>query len=188
MIEIIERTIQIVQIKVKCQQICGKFNPQWKAGDNNINEDNENVASYLCYRGAWEAYLDSSVASYAIGSPSAEMYIDAWNQFKGSKVLDYNWVASGATLQYGSASVNGYAYAPGYGKTSITDFGIYTPYNTLTTEANSMFMTGGSCWLWLASPSCFATNRVCFVAGGNAYLSGNLNDAYGVCPLVSLGS
>ena len=85
---------------MRFSQICGKFNPQWKAGDNNINENNENVASYLCYHGEWNAYLDSSVASYAIGSPSAEMYIDAWNQYKGSKLLDYKWVSKRSNLIY----------------------------------------------------------------------------------------
>ncbi|MBR1883604.1 MAG: hypothetical protein IJ809_01430, partial [Clostridia bacterium] len=100
--------------------------------------------------------------SYAIGSPSAEMYIDAWNQYKGSKLLDYKWVASGASLQYGSANANGYAYAPGYGKTSITDFGTVSALYLLTTEANSMFMTSGSYW-WLASPSCNGTSYVCNV-------------------------
>ena len=81
------------------------------------------------------------------------MYIDAWNQFKGSKVLDYKWVASGATLQQGTASANGYAFAPGNGKTSITDFGTASAAHSLTPEANSMFMTSSTHWM-LASPSC----------------------------------
>ena len=116
----------------------------------------------MCYHGAWTTYLDSSVAKYAIGSPSAEMYIDAWNQYKGSKLLDYKWVASGASLKYESAGANGYAYAPAYGSTSITDFGTGSAQHSLTTEANSMFMTSGSYW-WLASPSCYDANSVCRV-------------------------
>ncbi|MBR1884664.1 MAG: hypothetical protein IJ809_07090 [Clostridia bacterium] len=145
-----------------------KFNPQWAAGDGRINENNENVASYLCYHGAWETYLDSSVASYAIGGPSTEMYIDAWNQFKGEKKLDYKWVASGTTIAYntsgqkGAASVNGYAYAPAYGQTAISKFGITTPYHVLTTEANSIFMTSGWTWL-LCSPACNHNNYICSV-------------------------
>ncbi|MBR1884689.1 MAG: hypothetical protein IJ809_07220 [Clostridia bacterium] len=91
------------------------------------------------------------------------MYIDAWNQYKGSKKLDYKWVASGAILQYGSADVNGYVYAPAYGKTSITDFGTSSASNSLTTEANSMFITSYSYW-WLASPSCYGATYVCYVS------------------------
>ena len=72
-----------------------KFNPQWAVQDGDINVNTENVASYLCYHGAWTSYLDDSVASYAIGSPSAEMYIDAWNQYKGLKSLDCGWIRGG---------------------------------------------------------------------------------------------
>ena len=143
----------------------------------------------MCYRGAWTTYKTEE-ALYAVGSPSAEMYIDAWNQYKGSKLLDYKWVASGATLKYGSASANGYAYAPGYGKTAITDFGTASAAHSLTTEANSMFMTSGGEW-WLASPSCGNDYNVCHVFGISNYekLSNDGGgDTLGVCPLVSLGS
>ncbi|MBR1884705.1 MAG: hypothetical protein IJ809_07300 [Clostridia bacterium] len=146
-------------------QICGKFNPQWKTGDGTIDASNENVASYLCYHGAWTSYLDSSVASYAIGSPSVEMYIDAWNQYKGSKLLDYKWVASGTSLYASSgtasAGANGYAFAPGGGGTSIIEFGKGTAIGSLTTEANSMFIKSNTT-LWMASPACSYSNSLCW--------------------------
>ena len=122
----------------------------------------------MSYHGAWSTYVQSGVGEYAIGSPSAEMYIDAWNQYKGSKLLDYKWVASGTTIAYnssgqnGASSANGYAYAPAYGTTSITSFGMQSALHSLTTEANSMFMTSGSYW-WLASPSCYGASYVCLV-------------------------
>ena len=86
------------------------------------------------------------------------MYIDAWNQYKGSKLLDYKWVASGTSLfassGTASAGANGYAYAPAYVSTSITDFNYKSAVHSLITDANSMFMTSGKFW-WLASPSCY---------------------------------
>ncbi|MBR1883620.1 MAG: hypothetical protein IJ809_01510 [Clostridia bacterium] len=167
-----------------------KFNPQWSSGDGTIDANSDNVASYLCYHGAWTTYLDDSVAQYAIGSPSTEMYIDAWNQYNGRRVLDYKWVKSSTSLYETYASNNGYAYAPAFNSPSITKFGSTSPYYSLTTEANSMFMTSGGSW-WLASPSVIGYNYLCYIdsISSNRYLSGGSDSSnYGVCPVVSLGN
>ena len=145
-----------------------KFNPQWSVGDGSIDASNENIASYFCYHGAWTKYVESGVGEYAIGSPSVEMYIDAWNQYIGYKQFAYKCVEKGTALEYytessnGSANVNAYAYAPAKYSYSTTKLGTVSVENLITTVANSIFMTSGSSW-WLASPNCYIGSSMCYV-------------------------
>ena len=174
-----------------------KFIPQWKVGDGSINAYNENFAAYLCYRGAWNSYVVSGVGKYAVGSPSVEMFIDAWNQFKGDKLLDYKWIASGETMYHdfsstytSKSSYTGYAVAPANATLGITSLGSNTVAGALTTEANNMFMKSDQ-YLWLASPSFNMDIFLCIVSGVSYQScigsSGN-SVTLCICPVVCLGN
>ena len=67
----------------------GKFNPLWKSTDGNVNNNNEKSDSYLCFSNNWTTYRDTSLANYAIGTPSVELFMDAYNQYKGTTILKY---------------------------------------------------------------------------------------------------
>ncbi|MBR1883609.1 MAG: hypothetical protein IJ809_01455 [Clostridia bacterium] len=144
-----------------------KFNSQWKNGDSNINENNEFLASYLCYHGATECnqYLVNGIGKYAILSPSVEMYIDAWKQFSQSNNISYKWSASGSDVKtplsggsvlWGSTKVNGYTFLP-----SGTIYPEYSSRSSLTDDQNSSMFTSGS-W-WLASPSSYGADYMTYV-------------------------
>ena len=60
----------------------------------------------------------------------------------------------------------------------------YTGYNSMYAGKNG---TKSGYW-WLASPSSYSSNRVCYVAGGDADLDAYSSNANGVAPLVSLKS
>ena len=128
----------------------GKFNPQWKANDNAIGNENENKSSYLCYRGVAEAanYVVSGVGEYAIMTPSIEMYMDSYNQWGGWETgrgpQSYKWKSSDVSGY--NVGVNG-SY-PGNG---------YQNSNSLSQGPSNIYHDGSNSW-WLASPSCYAVS------------------------------
>ena len=175
-------------------EIYKKLNPSWAAarGSNTSSwNSNEHAAAWLCSPSQWTTYCDTSKANYAIGSPTAEMYVASYNQ------------VSHTTGNYKLGATYGATYAPGYiytlnGKQStISRNNYWTEDNTLDyTGYNSMYCgkngSKGSYYWWLASPSANDSYYVCSVDGNYA---GNANldrDDYratcGVCPLVSLKS
>ena len=168
-----------------------KLNPSWaaKRGSNTSSwNKNEHAAAWLCSPSKWTTYLDTTKANYAIGAPTAEMYVASYNQ------------VSHTTGNYKLGATYGATDAPGYictlnGKQStISGSDYWTGNNTLDyTGYNSMYCgrngSTGNYWWWLASPSANSSSYVCIVSSGSAYLG---NDIYGsanvVCPLVSLKS
>ena len=114
------------------------------------------------------------------------MYVASYNQVSHS-IGNYTL---GAT--YGAAtSYPGYIYTV---NGTQQNSGRYTNSNTLDyTGYNSMYCgkngSKGDYYWWLASPSAYYSNYVCFVYGSNASLyNNNFSYASGVCPLVSLKS
>ena len=168
-----------------------KLNPSWaaKRGSNTSSwNKNEHAAAWLCSPSNWTTYLDTTKANYAIGAPTAEMYVASYNQVSHT-TGNYKL---GAT--YGATDAPGYIYTLNGKQSTISGSDYWTGNNTLDyTGYNSMYCgrngSKGKYWWWLASPSANSSSYVCIVSSGSAYLG---NDIYGsanvVCPLVSLKS
>ena len=166
-----------------------KLNPSWaaKRGSSTSSwNENEHAAAWLCSPSKWTTYCDTSKANYAIGSPTAEMYVASYNQVShttGNYKLG---------TEYSSYSEPGYIYI--VNNLVLQNTGWFTRSNTLDyTGYNSMYCgknssTGDYDW-WLASPSAYHSGFVCSVYGDDAGL-GNSSDGgtLGACPLVSLRS
>ena len=165
----------------------GIFNPLWKNVDNNINNSNETYAAYLCtkidennsYTRNWRKCYDKSQgAQYVIGSPSVEMYMDAYNQWGG--------YASGRGPQSYKFDSGAFGYSVGVNGT-YSNSGNYQNDNSLSAGPSSIFYTTNK-YLWLASPVRYDAYAVLNVRGNYANVDGYYSGTYGVCPLVSLGS
>ena len=168
-----------------------KLNPSWaaKRGSSTSSwNSNEYAAAWLCSPSKWTTYCDTSKANYAIGAPTAEMYVASYNQVSHT-TGNYKL---GAT--YRATSYPGYIYTLNGKQSTISGSDYWTGNNTLDyTGYNSMYCgrngSTGNYWWWLASPSANSSSYVCIVSSGSAYLG---NDIYGsanvVCPLVSLKS
>ena len=169
-----------------------KLNPSWAAARGSSTSSwnsNERAAAWLCSPSKWTTYCDTSKANYAIGSPTAEMYVASYNQVSHT-TGNYKL---GAT--YGATSYPGYIYTLNGKQSNISNSDYYTGDNTLDyTGYNSMYcgrngsIGSGNYW-WLASPSAVNSGHVCLVPGNNAYLTNTyFSNTLGVCPLVSLKS
>mgnify|MGYP000106705450 CR=1 FL=1 len=169
-----------------------KLNPSWaaKRGSNTSSwNKNEHAAAWLCSPSKWTTYLDTTKANYAIGAPTAEMYVASYNQVSHT-TGNYKL---GAT--YGATDAPGYIYTLNGKQSTISGSDYWTGNNTLDyTGYNSMYCgrngSTGDYWWWLASPSAYDAGYVCLVGGSGAGCL-SINDysyAYGLCPLVSLKS
>ena len=163
-----------------------KLNPSWaaKRGSNTSSwNKNEHAAAWLCSPSKWTTYCDTSKANYAIGSPTAEMYVASYNQVSHT-TGNYKL---GAT--YRATNVPGYIYTLD-GKQPTGYNGDYsTNVDTLDYIGyNSMYCgKTENCYRWLASPSAYDYEYVCLAGGGSASLgSDHYGLTYGICPLISL--
>ena len=163
------------------------MNTLWreKRGELPIDQwnTNEKVSAWLCAPSVWKDYADSNISgSYAIGAPSVEMYVASYNDVphtKGNYKL-------GAT--YRATSYPGYIYTLNGKQSTISNSDYYTGDNTLDNQGYNNMYSKSSYW-WLASPSSYASDRVCTVYGRNANLNLNgYSNTNGVGPLVSLPS
>ena len=169
-----------------------KMNPDYasnqtsKTAYSSLENNNERGATWLCDTTQFETYVDSTMANFAIGSPSVEMYCDSYNQ------VTHTSGATGTdalTASYQSTNVPGYIYKvngtkqnSGWGTNSDTvDLSGYHGMYLCNQSAK------GNYWWWLASPSVSSAVYVCYVHGTFARLDSS-NGTNGVCPAVSLKS
>ena len=166
-----------------------KLNPSWaaKRGSSTSSwNENEHAAAWLCSPSKWTTYCDTSKANYAIGSPTAEMYVASYNQVSHS-IGNYK-----LGVAYREKDDPGYIYTLNGKQSAISGSDYWTGDNTLDyTGYNSMYCgrngSKGDYRWWLASPSAGNSYYVCGVSGSSAALSnGNYRNADGVCPLVAL--
>ena len=153
------------------------MNPKWRDSSySSIDLENEHCVAWICDSKNWTNYKTTE-ADYAIGSPSVEMYMKAFNVWKTGNKDATNLVCKvESTSGYSVGANNAYANS-----------GRYTNDNTIEAGPNSIFMTAGSNYWWLASPSSSGNYFVLIVYGGNADMFGTGYDrALGVCPVVSL--
>ena len=160
------------------------MNPSWAAQRGSIApaswNNNERAAAWLCSPSQWTDYLDSTKATYAIGAPSVEMYVASYND-----VAHNNGTSKGGlSTEYSTKDAPGYIYKV---NGELNNSGWSTASNSIdNTGYNSMYAKSGT-WWWLASPSSYGSNYVCYVIGSNLnyYYYNNTN---GLGPLVSLPS
>ncbi len=149
-----------------------KLNPSWAAQRGSSTSswnDNEYAAAWLCSPSQWTTYYDSTKANYAIGSPTAEIYVASYNQVSHT-TGNYKL---GAT--YRATSYPGYIYTLNGKQSTISysDYGTgidsldYTGYNSMYCGKNG---STGSYYWWFASPSANHSSSVCGVGGYNAHL------------------
>lgn len=162
----------------KSQQWMEKLNPLWKQIDGQIDNKNEKKASYLCFARNWDNYYNPEVAEYAIGSPSIEMYMDAYNQWggyeEGKGPLSYDYKIDGYGYDVG---VNGDYFIKG---TMQRD-------NTLKSGTNDVFYTLHNYW-WIASPGHRYDDKGPVVIDGSAKKVNSLYNWTTICycPVVAL--
>ena len=151
-----------------------KMNPTWGLMDGVIDQRNEYFSSYLCNPQEWLDYKTKD-ANYAIGSPSVEMYMDAYNQWggyaegRGPQSYKFDRGALGYNV-----GINGEFPNNGY-----QDRGSLSP------GPSNMFLTLGKYW-WLSSPACDSAEHTLYIFGGNANVTYCSNPSALICPIISL--
>ena len=144
------------------------MNPKWRdyptADVNTIDKENEHCVAWLCDPTNWTDYKTEE-ADYAIGSPSVEMYMKAFNIWKtGNK--------DATNIMCKVENENGYS--------------VETGNNVIEVGPNNIFMKKNNDW-WLASPSSFSASNILGVSGNSMDISTSAYiSALRVCPVVSL--
>ena len=154
------------------------MNPKWRDSTNasSIDLENEHCVAWLCDPTNWTNYKTAE-ADYAIGSPSVEMYMKAFNVWKTGNKDATNLICKVESANGYSVGANG----------TYANSGKWTNANTIEVGPNNIFMTEGHNYWWLASPSSANSSHVLFVSGHYAYVSsGSYSGTNGVCPVVSL--
>ena len=158
-------------------EIMKAMNPKWRDSSySSIDKENEHCVAWLCDPDVWNNSYKTAEADYAIGSPSVEMYMKAFNVWKTGNKDATNLICK----------VKSYGYSVGANGT-YTHSGDYTNDYTIEAGPNNIFMTAGSNDWWLASPSSFNASSVLHVYGNYANVNcDSYSRTYGVCPVVSL--
>ena len=153
------------------------MNPKWRDSSySSIDLKNEHCVAWLCDPTNWTSYKTAE-ADYAIGSPSVEMYMKAYNVWKTGNKDATNLVCKVESANGYSVGANG----------NYANSGYYTASDTIEAGPNNIFMTAGSNWWWLASPSSDNYNIVLLVNGNGANVyRDSYSNTNGVCPVVSL--
>ena len=152
------------------------MNPQWSLKDGALSQRNEYVSAYLCNPAEWTDYKTDD-ALYAVGSPSVEMYMDAYNQWGG--------YASGRGPQSYKFVDGAKGYSVGVNESYYMD-GNYQNGNSINAGPNNIFMNSGD-WS-LASPSKYnGTSLVLYITKANGgQIGAQYANLIGVCPIVAL--
>ena len=158
-------------------EIMKAMNPKWRDSSySSIDLVNEHCVAWLCDPTNWTSYKTAE-ADYAIGSPSVEMYMKAFNVWKTGNKDATNLVCK-------VESTNGYSVGA---NNAYANSGRYTNGNTIEAGPNNIFMTAGSNYWWLASPSSLDNGYMLLVHGYSAYVNcSTYGTTFGVCPVVSL--
>ena len=161
-------------------EIMKAMNPKWRdSAYSDIDLENEHCVAWLCDPTKWTNYKTTE-ADYAIGSPSVEMYMKAYNVWKDNN-------KNSTTLICKIGNENGYSVGAQNSYTWNGSNEYYTGNNSIEAGQNNIFMTAGENYWWLASPSSSGYGGVLYVRGNNALVSNNYySSSIGVCPVVSL--
>ena len=159
-------------------EIMEAMNPKWRDSSySSIDQKNEHCVAWLCDPNVWNVKYKTAEADYAIGSPSVEMYMKAFNVWKTGNKDATNLICK-------VENANGYSV--GANGTYKANSGWYTADDTIEAGLNNIFMTAGTNYWWLASPSSRTNEFVLFVDCNHARVDTLSAATYGVCPVVSL--
>ena len=154
-------------------EIMRQINPKWAMSDNSeINLVNERCAAWLCDPKEWEQYKTSD-ARYAIGGPSVEMFMKAFNVYKENDI-------NSTLLVNKIGNSNGYSV----GVNDSYPYNFRTSSGSIEPGPENIFMGSGT-YQWLASPSVKSSISV---RNYYAYISADSYNvkSMGVCPIVSI--
>ena len=112
----------------------------------NVNNINSKCASYLLDTEHWKNFVDTTVADYAIGGPTIEMYANSWNG-KGYPTI----TLSNTTTGYKVNGINSSNMASNVGYSD----NLYYPHKTYNGIGSENCLG-----YWLASPSADDVNGV----------------------------
>ena len=159
-------------------EIMEAMNSKWRDSSySSIDQKNEHCVAWLCDPNVWNVKYKTAEADYAIGSPSVEMYMKAFNVWKTGNKDATNLICK-------VENANGYSV--GANGTYKANSGWYTADDTIEAGLNNIFMTAGTNYWWLASPSSRTNEFVLFVDCNHARVDTLSAATYGVCPVVSL--
>ena len=162
-----------------------QMNPKWSAAENGSSIDlaNEHCVAWLCDSSQWTRYKVEGVANYAIGSPSVEMYMKAYNVYKDNN-------ANSTTLINKIGSINGYSVGTynDYAWNGKSEYS--TGEYSIEAGPSNIFRSGSRDW-WLASPVSRIDDSVLCIYAGYPFTIGNqqcdlASATYGFCPVVSI--
>ena len=158
-------------------EIMKAMNPKWRDSSySSIDLANEHCVAWLCDPKNWTNYKTEE-ADYAIGGPSIEMYMKAYNVWKTGNKDATNLVCKVESANGYSVGVNG----------TYDNTGYYTNRGKIEAGPNNIFRTVEENYWWLASPSSRYYDEIINV--GNKYTGAGFTTFLytpGVCPVVSL--
>ena len=175
-----------------------QFNTQYPQDTTSLTQVNDTHAAYLCTKSNWTSYKNNN-AAYAIGTPSLEMFVDSYNQWKNGditiKSIDCKYMRKNEAYGHNDAvaSANGYAVAPAYqAENGVEEFFAYAENNSVRAGATgrTMYTYGTNNSYWIASPSAGNASNLNFIDGNNARVGnrGGSSSNIVVCPVISLGN
>ena len=169
------------EYNVKSQTKLLNMNPLWanNHGKETKWNTNEKIAAFLCDTSRWNTEYKNDIATYAIGSPSLEMYIDSYKAKDSSFTLDYKYDFKVTD----EASSYGYRY-----KENAKDVTNATSKYSIDQDDMYSNSTQDGYW-WFATPSANLGDKLCRVNSFNMYLdTTSYLDRCGICPVVSIPS
>lgn len=164
-----------------------QLNPTYAAGRKNISStiffENEKAAAYLSDPSQFTAYTDSRT-NYAIGSPSIEMWFDAWNSLYGTNYRFYYQYNIGVDGTTGQKKLPGYQMKLNSSAWNQSA-GIDENLSMSTIDTTGMFATSNG--VWTSSPA-IVYGGASLVRISSAGFIGNatINMNYAYEPVVSL--
>ena len=161
----------------------------WKSAPSNGETfDNGNCAKALSTESNWTAYVDSSLATKAMGGPTIEMFAKSYNAkyLSGTNgIIDYQLKTTASNEGYEVRWLKDNAGTWANYISGVTD----TASNGMYIKTESPNDTGVAYAYWLASPSAYDSGYVMRVDyGGNVVTNGFDDYGNGVRPVVCLKS
>lgn len=184
-------------------EIVDTFNPMWDVSGL-IAKENMSYVSKLLDKNIWSPYIDKEdIASYVVGGPSLEMWIDSYNAFFLKNKVDnkYTYICTCTRNDTnGPKGENkGNGYYVGYNGVYSGRDGYYPDESTLAIPRNysesniverlKAWNKGESGSYWLSSPAAYRENWISAVQSNridyNNTVTYNIYNSYcEFCPLV----
>lgn len=143
-----------------------QLNPDWRdSGNSEIDTQSEHWVGYACDKTKWLDYATAEV-KYAVGASSLEMFMRAYNEYKGSTVVRWE-----------IPNKSGYAYK------SNGDSTTYLKIN-LDGGPGNVFCTDK--YQYLASPDSYILNYNVSAVCTTSFRGQLTGEAKNVCPIVAI--